>query len=462
MMLEWADISARLFVGLLVVVAAARLMGRLFRRLHQPAVVGAIVAGILLGPTFLDRLPVHVSQELFPARVRPALALVAQLGVIVFMFTIGLRFDRDELRSARGTAATISLCSVVFPFFLGLLLANQLHPQHSGTGSDRFLPFALFLGAAMSVTAFPVLARVLTERGMEGTTVGALALACAAFDDVIAWLLLAVAVASAAASGYWGVTRMLALSVLFVVIMVVAVRPRTRRLASWHRERGRLTPDLLIIVMAGTLLAAFVTSIIGIHSIFGAFLFGVVLSNDPDSECFVAAMLPPLDRFTRLVLPAFFVTSGLNVDLGSIGGHGLRSLALILLVACLGKLGGATVGARLHRLPWRPSLAIGVLMNTRGITELVILNVGLEKGVVGDKLYGLLVVMAVVTTMLTQPLLSALDAAKVRRGEERLQPRAAPVSPNVVPVAAPEVGRQRTRAPDRHLRMFDADVPERP
>lgn len=334
--------------------------------------------------------------------------------MIVFMFTIGLRADRNELRNTRGTAATISLCSVVFPFALGFLLAGELRWQHSGPGPDAFLPFAIFLGAAMSVTAFPVLARILTERGTQGTTVGALALACAAFDDVIAWVLLALAVATAKASGLLGVARMAGLSALFVVSMFVVVKPRVHRLVSRHQTKGRLTPDLLAIVFAGMLLSALVTSAIGIHSIFGAFLFGAVLGSGSDSEPFAASILRPLDGFARLLLPTFFVTSGLNVDLGNTGDNGLRNFALILFVACLGKLGGATLGARVHRLPWRSSLAIGVLMNARGITELVILNVGRENGVIDDQLYGLLVLMAVVTTMLTQPLLSVLDAGRVR------------------------------------------------
>src|SRR4051812_23433945 len=260
-------------------------MGRLFVRLRQPAVIGEILGGIMLGPSVLGLLPGNLPQVLFPADVRPHLTVIAQLGLVLFMFIVGLEVDLRLIQSRRRVATTVSLSSIALPFGLGVALAFGLYPAHSVAGPDAHtvppLAFALFLGAAMSITAFPVLARILTERRMHRTPVGVLALACAAIDDVVAWSLLAVGVAVAVGGTLAGFGTILLLTVVYALVMVVVVRPVLARLTARYHAAGRLTPDVLAVVLAGLLLSACATEVIGIHAIFGAFVFGAVM---PRSE----------------------------------------------------------------------------------------------------------------------------------------------------------------------------------
>ena len=372
----------------------ARLAGLLFRRIGQPPVIGEVVAGIALGPSLLGGW----SDGLFPAETRPLLRILASLGLAVFMFLVGLQLDLGHLggRDRRRASTGVAVAGTAVPFVLGIALAMALHPSH---GAGDFLPFALFIGAAMSTTAFPVLARILQERGLYDTPLGVLTMASAAGDDVLTWATLAVVVAIVAATGAWTLPYILALAVLFGLLMVLVVRPRLARYADRNLGQSELT-----LVVAGLLACAFVTSAIGIHEIFGAFLLGAVFPRGP----FADAVRGRLESVAAVLLPVFFVTTGLNVDIGGIGAEGVWHLSLILLVACAGKLVGAGVGARSQGLAWRESVALGVLMNTRGLTELVVLNIGRDLGVLDDELFTLLVVMAVVTTVATSPLLDVV------------------------------------------------------
>ena len=384
------DDVALTLLGVAVVIVVGTVAGRLFERISQPPVIGEVLAGIALGPTVLG----HWSNGLFPAHSRPLLGVLAGFGLVVFMFLVGLEMDLELLdRGHRRTALVVSVWGTVLPFALGLLLALPLHPSHH---DKRLLPFALFLGAAMSITAFPVLARILQERGLYDTPLGVLAMAAAAGDDVLTWATLALVVAIVASSGAWAFPWIVTLTVAFAVVMVTAVRPLLARLA------GR-QPSLAVVV-AGVLASAFATSAIGIHAIFGPFLLGALFPRG----AWAADLRARLDPVAAVLLPVFFVSTGLNVDIGTVGLQGLWQLGLILVVACAGKLVGATVGARTQGLAWRESVAMGALMNTRGLTELVVLDVGRQLGVLDGPLFTVLVVMAVLTTLATAPVVAAI------------------------------------------------------
>ena len=432
-----AEIAALVFLDLAVIVLLARVAGGALRRLRQPAVIGEILAGILLGPTLLGALPGDLPAELFPPDVRPYLRVLGDLGLILFMFMVGLQLDLRLVRRLE-RAAAISASSVVVPFLLGLLLAGGLHDSHgivAGTKVD-FAPFALFIAAAMSITAFPVLARILQERGMYRTNLGALVLACAAIDDVLGWCVLAVALAALGDGGSWGPPEIVASTALFSVLMVAVVRPLLlTRLAAWYRRAGALTPGLLAVIVAAIAVSSWATHAIGIHFIFGAFLLGAIFPRE-HSRDFFESFATPLEPFVVvLLLPVFFVLPGLTVNLRELGLDELGELAVILLAACGGKLLGGAGMARLQGFGWREAGAIGALMNTRGLMELVVLNVGFTAGVLDRELFALMVVMALVTTVMTEPLLRViypdrLVARDVARAEtsvlERLPARPAP------------------------------------
>ncbi|TDC75595.1 cation:proton antiporter [Streptomyces hainanensis] len=391
--------TVSLLIGLAIVVVLARLLGALAQRLGQPAVIGEVLAGIALGPTLFQGA---ISDTLFPDDTRPLLGALAAVGVAVFMFIVGLEWDAALIRGSGNIALTVSISSVLLPFGLGALLGLYLMDRH-GTG-DR-TAFILFIGIAMSITAFPVLARILTDRGMSRTPLGAVALACASIDDILAWSLLAavVAISGSAGTDEWRIL----LAVPYLLGMLTVLRPALRRMVD-RRPSLRLTPNVFACVLTGLLLSAAATEWLGLHYIFGAFLFGVVLPR-PGTERLrreVHDRLAPLSG--TLLLPVFFLIAGLQVDLSGLDASGLGDLVLILLVAVGGKFVGAFVAARLNRMPARQSAALATLMNTRGLTELIVLNVGLQLGFLGRELYSLMVVMAVVTTAMAGPLLTSL------------------------------------------------------
>ncbi|MFC6086779.1 cation:proton antiporter [Sphaerisporangium aureirubrum] len=385
-----------LLLGLAVVVGSARLLGMLARRLGQPAVIGEIVGGILLGPTLFGGA---ISGTLFPAEVRPSLTLLADLGVCLFMFLIGLHLDHTLLRGQSRTASVVSFGAILLPFGLGVLLAFHLAGGHE-TG-DR-AAFVLFMGAAMAITAFPVLARILTDNGLLDTPIGGLALACAAVGDVLAWALLAVVAALAGGGGHpWRVL----LVVPFAVLLLGVVRPLLARRAARRAVSGPPAWGVLVAVAGGLLLSAQATNWMGLHAIFGAFLFGAAMPR-AGAAALRARVLPWIERVcTVLLLPVFFMAAGLKVDLSRLDMVAFGELALILLVAIGGKFGGAYLGGRVTGVRPRHSAVLGILMNTRGLTELIVLTVGLELGVLKPDLYSLMIVMALVTTAMTGVLL---------------------------------------------------------
>ncbi len=408
-------IAGMVFIDIAVIIIVARLFGRLAKAVGQPPVVGEIIAGIALGPSLLGLLPGALVSKLFPPEVLPYLNILAQLGLVLFMFIVGLELDMLLIRGRERLAGTISAASVVLPFGLGAGLALLIHSRHSVTATGPVAPLALalFLGVAMSITAFPVLARILTDRGMHRTSTGVLALACAAVDDIIAWTLLAFVVAVVQGNGPLDVLRIIVLTAVFAGVMFGLVRPGLRRLNDWYRRAGRLTPDILAVVLIGVLASAYLTEIIGIHAIFGAFIFGAVMPRTGAADL-TKEILERLEQVSvLLLLPLFFVVTGLSTNVGGISGSGLWQLALILVVAIGGKFVGAYAAARVMKVPGRQSAALGVLMNTRGLTELVILNVGKQLGVLDDELFTMMVLMALITTAMTGPLLKRVYSDRV-------------------------------------------------
>ncbi len=404
-----------LLVQVAVVVLAARGVGWLFRRIHQPQVMGEMVAGLLLGPSLLGWAAPKLSAALFPATSLGFINAISQLGLLVFMFLVGLELNPRLLRGKSHTAVVTSHASIIVPFMLGSALALYLYPRLSDA-SVGFTGFALFMGAAMSVTAFPVLARILSERKLMRTRVGAVTLACAAVDDVTAWCILAAVVAlvrsSAVGHPVW---LTVGGSAVFIVAMLFAVRPLLARLEKWFDRKGA-TQDLMAVVLLVVMVSAWTTEWLGIHALFGAFLAGAVM---PKGERFVHAVTTRLEDLTVvLLLPLFFAFTGLRTRIGLVEGAEMWMFCgAIVLVAVVGKWGGSTVAARVTGMPWREAGAIGVLMNTRGLMELVILNIGLDIGVISPALFAMMVLMALVTTFMTSPLLELIYPARLIRAE---------------------------------------------
>jgi Kef-type K+ transport system membrane component KefB len=396
------DQEVQLFLAdLAIIILLARLLGMAAKRLGQPPVIGEIIAGILLGPTLFDG---KITATLFPMTLRQPLSALANLGVVMFMFAVGYLLDLRLIRGRERVAASVSVSSIILPLSLGVGLGVWLASRHH---VHRVLPFALFVGTAMSVTAFPVLARILTDRGMHRTRIGGTALASAAIDDVLAWSLLAVVAAIAGAGGQ---PLRLLLAPVYAGVMFGLVRPLLRQLADVYQRRGRLTPNVLAVTLAGLLLSSYATDWMGVKYIFGAFLFGVVMPREGAAAAGLREeILNRLEQVSVLVLlPVFFVVSGLSVNLSSVGLSGLVELCLILLVAVVGKFAGAFAGARLAGVPSRSAGVLATLMNTRGLTGIVILSVGLQLHILDQSLYSLMIVMAIVTTVMAGPLLHFL------------------------------------------------------
>ena len=392
------DQEVQLFLAdLAIIILLARLLGMAAKRLGQPPVLGEIIAGILLGPTLFQG---KITATLFPIALRPSLSALANLGVVMFMFAVGYQLDLHLFRGRERVAASVSVSSVILPLSLGTGLGAWLASRHH---VHHVLPFALFVGTAMSVTAFPVLARILTDRGMHRTRIGSIALASAAMDDVLAWSLLIVVVAIAGAGGQ---QLRLLLAPVYAGVMFGVVRPLLRRLVDVYQRQGRLTPNVLAAVLVGLLLSSCATDWMGVKYIFGAFLFGVIMPRDGAAAALREEILGRLEQVSVLVLlPVFFVVSGLSVDLSSVGLSGLVELCLILLVAVVGKFGGAFAGARIAGVRGRRAGVLATLMNTRGLTGIVILSVGLQLHILDPSLYSLMIVMAIVTTAMAGPLL---------------------------------------------------------
>ena len=403
------DALLHVLLAMLAIIAASRACGWLFRKVNQPEVIGEVVAGILLGPSLLGRVAPDVAAFILPPTVAPALGVLAQVGVILFMFLVGMELDTSLVRrNARATAA-IAHASIAAPFVLGAAASLWLYPRYSN-GDVPFGVFALFLGVSMSVTAFPVLARILTDRGLQRTPLGVIALSCAAVGDVTAWCLLALVVGVANAR-LGAAARTLALAAVYVAVMLGAVRPLVARTARRQELLGAVPRTTTAALLVGLLASALATEAIGIHALFGAFLLGAVVPHD---SLLARAMREKLeDVAVVFLLPAFFAFTGLRTQIGLLHGAGdWLACGGVVAVACVGKFGGTSLAARLTGLPPRDAASLGVLMNTRGLMELIVLNVGLDLGVLSPTLFAMMVVMALATTVATSPALHALQRSR--------------------------------------------------
>jgi Kef-type K+ transport system membrane component KefB len=374
-------------------------VARAFSALGQPPVIGEVVAGVLLGPSLLGAIAPAGYAFILPASVAPHLGMVAQLGVILYMFMVGLGLNSDLLRGQVHATVATSHASIVLPFALGTVLALYLYPRLS-TSDIPFTSFALFLGIAMSITAFPVLARILSELGISRTPIGVVALTCAAVDDVTAWCLLALVVGVVQARA-GGALVVVLLTLAFIALMFLVVRPLARRLVR-ASGTGEPTRGAIGLAIAAMLVAALTTEAIGVHAIFGAFLLGAVIPHDSPLARSLVGSLEHL--VTILLLPAFFALAGMRTEIGLLSQWSdWVACALIIMVATVGKVGGTLVAGRLSGLGWRDAAGLGVLMNTRGLMQLIVLNVGLDLGVISPALFTMMVIMALVTTIATTP-----------------------------------------------------------
>jgi Kef-type K+ transport system membrane component KefB/nucleotide-binding universal stress UspA family protein len=397
------DPLTRLLAQIVAVIVVSRIIGVGARRLGQPLVIAEIVAGIALGPSLLGWLAPEAAQVLFAPDSMATLKLTSQIGLVLFMFLIGLELDPGLLRGRGRTSVLISHSSIVLPFVLGVVLALWLHDDYA-PANVSFWAFALFMGAAMSITAFPVLARILTERRLLRTRLGAVAIACAAVDDVTAWCILAFVVAIARAGHVSSALVTTALSVAYIATMVVVVRPLMARLAARVATPEAMTQNIVALVLVVVFLSSWATELIGIHALFGAFLLGAIL---PKTGGFAHGLATKLEDVVVVVLlPLFFAFSGLRTEIGLLDSaeHWLVCAAIVA-VACIGKFGGSVLPARITGLSWRESGALGLLMNTRGLMELIVLNIGLDLGVITPAVFSMMVIMALVTTFMTTPLL---------------------------------------------------------
>jgi len=410
-----------LVLQIAVILAVCRAVGSLFRLVHQPRVVGEMFAGILLGPSLLGWVAPHLSGYLFPSTSLGSLSALSQVGVVIFMFLVGLGINPGELKSQGHAAVLTSHVSITAPFVLASFLALYLYPRLSDD-SVSFSNFALFMGAAMSITAFPVLARILTERNALGSRLGTVAIACAAVDDITGWCILAYIVAliraAKSAAPLW---MTLGGIILFALIMIYGVRRLLRRFEEIYNQHGALSENLMAFMLLLVLASALCTEALGIHLLFGAFLMGAIM---PKGHHFVRYVLDRFETITvAMLLPLFFAFTGLRTNISLLKGPEMwMYCGLIILVATAGKFGGSMLAARLAGMELREAAGLGTLMNTRGLMELVILNIGLDIKVISPTLFSMMVVMALVTTFMTTPLLEVVcpmhPAAREPEGAE--------------------------------------------
>ncbi|MBI5367147.1 MAG: cation:proton antiporter [Planctomycetes bacterium] len=399
---------SRVLPQLVVILAAARLAALAFKRLGQPAAVGEIAAGLLLGPSLLGWLAPAATRALFTPEPGEILMVLSQLGLVLLLFLIGLEFDFTHLRLDGGAAALISISGVALPFGLGWAVAHVLHPRVAA--GIEFTAFALFMGTAMSITAIPILGRILMELNLSRTRLGTIAIAAAAVDDATGWVLLAAC--SALVQSRFRLADsalMLGSTIAYGFFLILVLRPLLHRWATWTLgvNGGELTMPALAALLVLIFLSAMVTSKIGIFAIFGAFLLGAVFSAHADFRRAVTRRMG--DFVTAFFLPIFFTFTGLRTDVTGLGSVELWLLAgLVSAAAIAGKFGGCALAARLGGMPWRTATAVGVLMNTRALMELIVLNVGYNLGVIPQTVFSMLVLMALLTTAMCTPLLLAL------------------------------------------------------
>ncbi|HLX55892.1 MAG TPA: cation:proton antiporter [Ktedonobacteraceae bacterium] len=394
-------LTSQIFLQLIVILLAVQVFGYLCQCIGQPRVIGEILAGLALGPTLLGAVLPRVEASIFPISALPTLQTLGDIGLVLYMFSLGTHIDTHAMLKQGRKAAVVSLSGVLLPLALGGAFAFFLYPEFAGSKAN-LVSFMLLVGTAMAITAFPVLARILEEKGMLATRIGVLALVCAAIDDVVGWCLLALLIAFIHATGAASVAMTIAFLGFFVGVMLGVVRP----LLLFADRHLKSKPALMVLTMVLLLSSAYATNAIGIHPVFGAFMMGIIL---PRRTVYIE-QVQYIDQVNNLLfLPLYFVYNGLRTHIGLINSPALWLLCgLVLIVACLGKVLGGSLSLKVLGESWKESLTLGTLMNTRGLVELIVLNIGLDLGVISPTFFAMLVMMAVVTTMMTPPLLSFL------------------------------------------------------
>jgi Kef-type K+ transport system membrane component KefB len=396
-----------LILQIISIIFFGKLFGYLFKKIGQPTVIAEIVAGIVLGPSVVGMIFPEFSAFLFPKESLKTLQFLSQIGLIMFMFIIGMELNIKVLKNKGREAIIISHASIIFPYFLGVTLAYFLY-EHLAPANISFLAFALFMGIAMSITAFPVLARIIQERGLTKTSLGAMAITCAAADDITAWCILAVIIAIVKAGTVTNAFFTIGLSIVYVLTMLYVVRPLLKKTGSVYVSKDNLHKTAIAFMFILLLVSAYVAEIIGIHALFGAFLAGVIIPENLNIKKKLVAKIEDISII--LLLPLFFVLTGLRTQIGLLNDGNLWPMCgLIILVAILGKFFGSSITARFVGIPWKDSLSIGALMNTRGLMELIVLNIGYDLGILSPEVFAMLVLMALVTTFMTAPSLDLIN-----------------------------------------------------
>ncbi|MFM2266520.1 MAG: hypothetical protein RLZ77_1940 [Bacteroidota bacterium] len=392
---------------IITIIVVARFFGWMFRKIGQPTVIGEIIAGIVLGPSLVGMYFPEFSAALFPVDSLGNLQFLSQIGLILFMFVIGMELDLKVLKNKANDAVVISHASIVIPFALGVGLAYYIYYRFAPVGVE-FLSFSLFMGIAMSITAFPVLARIVQERGIHKTRLGTIVITCAAADDITAWCLLAAVIAIVKAGSFVSSLYVIGMAVAYVLLMLFVVKPFLKRIGDLYGSKSKLNKPVVAIFFLTLILSAYTTEIIGIHALFGAFMTGAIM---PDIAKFRAIFIDKVeDVAVILLLPLFFVFTGLRTQIGLINDPFLwKVTACIIGVAVAGKFIGSALAAKFVGQNWRDSLTIGALMNTRGLMELVVLNIGYDLGVLTSEVFTMMVIMALVTTFMTGPALDIIN-----------------------------------------------------
>ncbi|MBL8002737.1 MAG: cation:proton antiporter [Flavobacteriales bacterium] len=443
---------AILLLQILTIIITARALGFVCQKVGLPTVIGEIAAGIILGPSFLATQFPAYSGFLFPAGSLGNLQFLSQIGLILFMFVVGMELNLNVLRNSAQEAVLVSHASIIFPFTLGFGLSYFLYLKFVAP-TVQFLSFGLFMGIAMSITAFPVLARIVQERGLNRTRLGALAITCAAADDITAWCLLAAVIAIVKAGSIVSALYTIGMSAVYVLLMIKVVRPFLQRMGDVYADRESLSKPIVAIFFLVLLGSAYISEVIGIHALFGAFLAGVIM---PPNMRFRAIFIDKVEDVAMvLLLPLFFVYTGLRTEIGLLNNVGLwKVCAAIVAVAVTGKFMGSALAARFVGQSWRDSLMLGALMNTRGLMELVVLNIGYDLGVIGPEIFAMMVIMALVTTFMTGPTLDLIDRfLPARTAAPTLKQEAEARKFKVlVPFGDPERGRNMVRIAHAFIR----------
>lgn len=405
-----------LLFQIIAVLLMVRLFGFLFSYIGQPGVIGEIVAGIVLGPSVLGFFFPDAFHFLFPASSLTNLELLSQVGLILFMFVIGMELDFSVLKNKINETLVISHAGILVPFFLGILSSYWIYEEYASSHTP-FLPFALFIGISMSITAFPVLARIIQERNMAKTQLGTLTIASAANDDVTAWCLLAIVIAISKAGTFASALYSVGLAIAYIAVMFLLVRPFLKKVGEVYANKEAINKTFVAFILLILIISSCITEVIGIHALFGAFMAGVVM---PSNIGFRKVMMEKVEDISLVFfLPLFFAFTGLRTQIGLINSPELWGVcALLVTVAIAGKLGGCAIASRLVGESWKDSLTIGTLMNTRGLMELVALNIGYEMGILPPSIFVILVIMALITTFMTTPLLHLVEHYFSRREQK--------------------------------------------